>query len=116
MAKSRYKVRKKGGKRVVYGKSRERCCQCGELDWINHTKCAWCHQPLCYKYAFGIVFLDCEYGMIQRRDRTTGEIRTAWIPPHMCQDKKLTILHGSEFHQRLRHSMIEWHLYWQYMS
>lgn len=86
MAKT-YRKKKVGRKRVIYGKTLERCVQCGQLEYCNHTKCEWCHQPLCYRVSFGLVWMDCEYGIIQRRDRNTGEIFTYHMPAHKCKAK-----------------------------
>jgi hypothetical protein len=84
----KYKRKKRFGKRILMGRTYERCVECGELRYCNHTKCPWCGQVMCYRVAFGIIFLDCEEGMIQRRNKDTGDIVTVFFGKgHWCQEK-----------------------------
>ena len=89
---AKFRRKKRARRRTVYGSTLERCAQCGELKKCNHTKCAWCHQPLCYRVSFGVIWLDCEYGIVQTRNRETQEITTYNIPIHECMAKRIALL------------------------
>lgn len=100
MGKSRYRMRK-AGKKNLSGRTKERCVHCNELTYIawggeevyrSHTRCAWCKGPLCKSESFGVIWKDCEDGIIERRDRDTGKI-TRWnFRPHNCLLKRLAHL------------------------
>lgn len=102
MAKT-YRRKKRIVRRRIFGATLEKCVHCGRIDKINHTKCVYCNQSLCYSVAFGVVWQDCEYGILQRRDRETKEILTYYFPEHMCLGKKITEKLPSSFWRTMIH-------------